>query len=347
MSSSNIVISGIAAITTIQLFDGWDGLSDVLHDVGQLACWVHRQMPENRFARTTLYTLGGLVVLRSLPFILRRTSFFQYYEQEMLYFHRTNNNRDVLSMKHELLAELKDLDFSGNDESVNGSTENLDSSGNNDTHKVNGAENTYNHETITKIATTRFPLLPNGRFTILELNIGAGTNSSYYPKGAVVIGTDFLEDEKEAIQNNFMFKDDNDEDDKESLTLDRYIHTRVEELKSVPDNSISCVVSFHALCSARKTDRALNEILRVLMPGGRLYFIEHTTEKSWLSYMWWAQLNFSISLFMLACCLKKIEAFIENAGFSKVSIKRKDIDLSRSRGPVISLTPHVYGYAVK
>ena len=309
--SSGIGISGITAITTIQLFDGWDGLSDVLEDIGKLAGWIHHQMPENRFLRTSIYALGSLVVVRSLPFVLRRTSFFQYYENELLYFHRTNNNGDILAMKRELLGEMKDIDLLKDDDSPK-----------------------------------KFPSLENGRFTILELNMGSGTNSSYYPKGAVVIATDFLEGEKETVEHNIMFNDSSDESES-SLTLDRYIHTRVEELASIPDNSISCVVSFHSLCSARKTDRALDEIMRVLMPGGRFFFIEHTVEKRRLSYMWWAQLNFSISLFMLACCLKEVEVFIESAGFSKVSVKRKDIDLSRARGPLVSLVPHVYGYAIK
>ena len=309
--SSGIVISGITAITTIQLFDGWDELSDVLEDIGKLAGWIHHQMPENRFLRTSIYALGSLVVVRSLPFVLRRTSFFQYYENELLYFHRTNNNADILAMKRELLGEMKDIDLLKDDDSPK-----------------------------------KFPSLENGRFTILELNMGSGTNSSYYPKGAVVIGTDFLEGEKETVEHNIMFNDSSDESG-QSLTLDRYIHTRVEELASIPDNSISCVVSFHSLCSARKTDRALDEIMRVLMPGGRFFFIEHTVEKRRLSYMWWAQLNFGISLFMLACCLKEVEVFIESAGFSKVSVKRKDIDLSRARGPLVSLVPHVYGYAIK
>ena len=309
--SSGIVISGITAITTIQLFDGWDELSDVLEDIGKLAGWIHHQMPENRFLRTSIYALGSLVVVRSLPFVLRRTSFFQYYENELLYFHRTNNNADILAMKRELLGEMKDIDLLKDDDSPK-----------------------------------KFPSLENGRFTILELNMGSGTNSSYYPKGAVVIGTDFLEGEKETVKHNIMFNDSSDESES-SLTLDRYIHTRVEELASIPDNSISCVVSFHSLCSARKTDRALDEIMRVLMPGGRFFFIEHTVEKRRLSYMWWAQLNFGISLFMLACCLKEVEVFIESAGFSKVSVKRKDIDLSRARGPLVSLVPHVYGYAIK
>ena len=312
--SSGIVISGITAITTIQLFDGWDGLSDILEDVGKLAGWIHHQMPENRFLRTSIYALGSLVVLRSLPFVLRRTSFFQYYEKEMLYFHRTNNNRDVLAMKCELLDEMKDIDL------------------------LNGEDD--------DAPKNKFPSLGNGRFTILELNMGSGTNSSYYPKGAVIIGTDFLEEEKELVENNIMLND-GDSDNESSLALDRYIHTRVEELASIPDNSISCVISFHSLCSARKTDRALDEILRVLMPGGRFYFIEHTVEKRLFSFMWWAQLNFSISFFMLACCFKEVEMYIESAGFSKVSVKRKDIDLSRARGPLISLVPHVYGYAIK
>ncbi|XP_066921045.1 thiol S-methyltransferase TMT1A-like [Clytia hemisphaerica] len=299
--STNIIISGITAFSAIQVFDGgFSSISDVVEEIGNFGSWIHSQMPENRFLRTSIYTISAVAFVRSLPFILRRTEFFRYFEEECYFFHRTCSKPEVMEMKEELLKELKNADLTSD----------------------------------------KFPLI-NDKLTILELNIGSGTNCSYYPDNAVVIGTDFIEEQKENIENNFLFNDD------ERLTLDRYIPTRVEELASIPDNSISCVVSFHALCSARQTSRALSEIKRVLMPGGRYYFIEHTVERNRFTFLWLAQLNFSLSLFMYACCLKKMEESIEHARFSKLTIKQRNVSMRNARGPMFALTPHVYGYAIK
>lgn len=297
---TNVVLSGLTTITTISLFDGWDHVSDILHDVREVACWIHSSLPENKFVRTSIYAIGSIVFLRSIPFILRRTAFFTYYEEEMAYFHRSNCNKDVMSMKQELLKELTD------DQSA-----------------------------------VKLPLLEDEKFVILELNCGTGTNVSYFPEGSYVIGTDFNEENKEFFENNFLLSEES------PVTLNRFVHTRVEELKSVPDNSISCVVSFHALCSARKKERALDEIRRVLMPGGRLYFIEHTLTNERFSLMWFMQLNFRPTMFLIGCCIDRPEKYIEDAGFSKVSLKNCNVDLSNIRGPLRSLSPHVYGYAVK
>lgn len=297
---TNVVLSGLTTITTISLFDGWDHVSDILDDVRKIACWVHASLPENKFVRTSIYVVGSVAFLRSIPFILRRTAFFSYYEDEMAYFHRSNSNKDVMSMKQELLKELTD-----------------------DKNAV------------------KLPLLEDDKFVILELNCGTGTNASYYPEGSFLIGTDFNEENKDDFENNFLLSEEG------RVTLDRFVHTRIEELKSVPDNSVSCVVSFHALCSARKKGRALDEIRRVLMPGGRLYFIEHTLTNERFSLMWFMQLNFRPTMFLIGCCIDRPETFIEDAGFSKISIKHHDVDLSTTRGPLRSLSPHIYGYAVK
>lgn len=297
---SNLVISGLTTITTISLFDGWENISDILDDVRKIACWVRSSLPENKFVRTSIYVFGGVVFLRCIPFILRRTSFFSYYEEQMKYFHRSNSNKEIMAMKQELLKELTD-----------------------DANDV------------------KLPLIEDDKLVILELNCGTGTNVSYYPEGCVLIGTDFEEENREDFENNFLVSDEN------HVTFNRFIHTRVEELKGVPDNSVSCVVSFHALCSARKKGRAFDEIRRVLMPGGRLYFIEHTMTNERFSLMWFMQLNFRPTMFLVSCCIDRPEKFIENAGFSEVVIKSCDVDLSTIKGPLRSLTPHVYGYAVK
>ena len=310
---SNLVLSGLTTITTIHLFDGWDQIADIVDDVRKIGCWIHSQLPENKFVRASIYIAGTVVLLRSVPFMLRRMPFFSYHETEMIYFHRSCNQRDIISMKQELLKELTDVDDQKAPQ--------------------------LNRSDLPRFGEDR-------KLIILEINAGSGTNSIYYPAGSHLIATDSREDEKEKIENNFMFNED-DEDGCKKLHLSAYIHTIPEELVGVPDSSVSCVVSFHSLCNAQKKNRALDEIHRVLMPGGRLYFIEHTTVRERFTFLWLAQLNFRPTMFMLSCCIDTPEKYLERSAFSKLSYKYRDADMSRMRGPLKCLVPHIYGYAVK
>ena len=184
----------------------------------------------------------------------------------------------------------------------------------------------------------RLPLYDGEKLVILDANIGGGANLSYYPKSANIIGTDFDESSESKLMNNFLVSDF------ESV---KFIHTRLEELNCVSDESVSCVVSFHSLCSARNKPRALAEIKRVLLPGGKLFFIEHTLERRRFSSLWFWQKNFTPSLFLVKCCPIQIENEIPKAGFSNCCVKEFYVDMTKSCGPLRSLALHVYGYAVK
>lgn len=189
-----------------------------------------------------------------------------------------------------------------------------------------------------KEGNTKFPLYKD-ELVILELNIGGGTNLSFYPDGTHLIATDCLDESKDNLENNFLLR--------ETITLSQYLQTSTEELNSVPDETVSCVVCFHSLCSVRNTKRALKEIKRVLMPSGKLYFIEHTRETRRFSFLWFAQKNFRLNMFLVGCCLKKPEDDLEMAGFSELHFTKETLDYSDFIGPMYALSPHVYGYAKK
>ena len=65
-----------------------------------------------------------------------------------------------------------------------------------------------------------------------------------------------------------------------------------ETLHGIPDETVSCVICFHTLCSTRETYCALKEIKRVLKPNGKVYFIEHIRSKERFSSIWFLQMNF-------------------------------------------------------
>lgn len=300
---SGVIFSGLTAITTISFFDDYH-LADLVEDLSKVGSWVQDLLPENKFARFLIYTSAGVMVTRMVPIVLRHTSFFQYFANSIKYYHRTNNNREVIDFKRELLKELET-----------------------DVHGL--------------------PLF-NDKLNILELNIGGGTNASFYPSGSRLIGTDVNETSEQQLERNFLLSQDGDDDDAESgVVLLKFIHTSPAELNSVPDETISCVVCFHSLCCTRDPRRALNEIRRVLMPGGKLYFIEHTTVNQRFTSLWVTQMNFSLQMHLYGCSLKDAEWYMNDANFSELSMKRVVLSDVGSYGPSHALRPHVYGFARK
>lgn len=50
--------------------------------------------------------------------------------------------------------------------------------------------------------------------------------------------------------------------------------TALEHLQSLPSDSLDGVVSTYFLCRAPEHEQTLKEVLRVLKPGGRMFFVE-------------------------------------------------------------------------
>jgi len=179
------------------------------------------------------------------------------------------------------------------------------------------------------------------RLVILELNSGGGTNLSYLPDGCSYMATDSWERAEELLSQNF-----NDEFDP-PVHFERFILTIPEQLLSIPDNSVSAVLSIHSLCSSRDESQALLEILRVLRKDGKVYFIEHVREMQRFSLMWLAQLNFTLTMWTWDCGFKDLRPAIEKAGFSDVQLQDTTVLNNLRIGPWYSLRPHIFGYAKK
>ena len=100
---------------------------------------------------------------------------------------------------------------------------------------------------------------------VLELGFGTGLNLSHYPQSLEKLTTidanpGMNRFAKKRIQNS-------------SIKVDH----RVLNGESLPmaDGNFDSVVSTWTLCSIAKVDQAIQEVYRVLKPGGRFYFIEH------------------------------------------------------------------------
>ncbi|KAK6139339.1 hypothetical protein DH2020_026920 [Rehmannia glutinosa] len=132
---------------------------------------------------------------------------------------------------------------------------------------------------------------------ILEIGIGTGPNLKYYADypGIDVFGVDpnrKMEKYAQAASenagltpSNFRFMQGILECNLESLELALFSHIlgfsclKVAEALPVNDASVDAVVGTLVLCSVNDVDQALQEVRRVLKPGGFYIFVEHVAGK--------------------------------------------------------------------
>jgi SAM-dependent methyltransferase len=114
------------------------------------------------------------------------------------------------------------------------------------------------------VAGRKQALLSDLRGTILEIGPGAGPNLKYYPKNCRWIGVE---------PNPFMHPYLRRAAEQARLAID--IRTLEAEQLPAEDGSVDAVVSTLVLCSVSDPAKVLQEIRRVLKPGGRLVFLEH------------------------------------------------------------------------
>ena len=121
-----------------------------------------------------------------------------------------------------------------------------------------------------EFAALRLLNLKDVKGKILEVGIGTGANLPFYPKEIKRITTVEPSEsmrpraQKRARKNN--------------ITIDWY-QGKGESLK-FSDDSFDTVVSSGLLCSVADADRVLNELHRVLKPGGKFHFLEHGISKN-------------------------------------------------------------------
>jgi ubiquinone/menaquinone biosynthesis C-methylase UbiE len=101
--------------------------------------------------------------------------------------------------------------------------------------------------------------------------------------------------------------------------------------ESIPieDRSIDAVVTTWTLCSVPEVERALQEMRRILRPGGRLLFVEHGRAPEPRVRWWQDRLTPMWKGISGGCHLNRaVNKLIENAGFR---IER--LDNGYMRGP--------------
>jgi ubiquinone/menaquinone biosynthesis C-methylase UbiE len=142
--------------------------------------------------------------------------------------------------------------------------------------------------------------------TVLEVGFGTGLNLPHYPREVTkVVGVDPSETSARLARKRIAA----------SPFPVELIGLSAEKLP-LPDASVESIVSTFTLCTIPDVAGALLEMRRVLLPGGRFYFVEHGRADDPRVERWQRRLNSIQQAVFGGCHLNRhISALIEEAGF--------------------------------
>lgn len=113
----------------------------------------------------------------------------------------------------------------------------------------------------------RKKLLAHASGKVLEIGVGTGINFSFYPPQTVVTG---IEPDSAMLKRAKLG---------ESVPRIQVYQASAEDLPFT-DESFDTVVGTLVFCTIPNLDKAVNEIFRVLRPGGKLLLLEHIRKDS-------------------------------------------------------------------
>jgi ubiquinone/menaquinone biosynthesis C-methylase UbiE len=176
-------------------------------------------------------------------------------------------------------------------------------------------------------------LLEHVEGLVMELGAGDGKNLQYYPSNTDIVLVEPNPSMVRYIRKNF-----------DATGVVAAIVSAHGEQLPFPEDKFDAVFSAHALCSVQDVPRTLQEVKRVLKPGGTFAFIEHVAAKKGTfvrtlqNATRWAH-----SLIFAGCqCNRAIGKEIENAGFTSVQMTYEN-----RKFPLPTVVPHIIGRAVK
>ena len=173
--------------------------------------------------------------------------------------------------------------------------------------------------------------------TVLEIGPGTGVNLQFLKQEVEWIGIE----PNTAMHPYLMEK-------VARLGMKVQLRTGLAEGLGVQQQSVDAVISTLVLCSVSSVSETLNEVVRVLKPGGRFVFIEHVADQPGTLRRWVQRsLPYSPWRYFSDGCNpgRDIGSEIDAAGFSQVS---RQAYHQEGEGIILAINrPHIYGVAIK
>jgi len=168
---------------------------------------------------------------------------------------------------------------------------------------------------------------------VLEIGAGTGINFRHYPKDIQLVAL-----EPNPFMHPYLVESAKD------AGLSMHLEKGIAESIDGPENAYDVVVSTLVLCSVHEPVQVINEIKRVLKPGGTFYFIEHVAAPARSGLR-----RFQNGIQPLWTCLgdgcrpnRETHKLLEGAGFSSLELEHTKVDI-----PVFPVRPHIIGWATK
>jgi len=159
----------------------------------------------------------------------------------------------------------------------------------------------------------RAKIIPQAQGTVLEIGVGSGLNLPFYDKARIKHLT--------AIDPSVETWDKNKFDIQKLPFNFEFIKAYAEAIPA-DNNCFDTVVITYALCTIPDTEKALEEIRRVLKPNGKLLFCEHGKAPDLAVQKWQNNINPLWKRLGGGCHLNKdIPLIIKQNGFN---IKKLD-----------------------
>jgi ubiquinone/menaquinone biosynthesis C-methylase UbiE len=142
--------------------------------------------------------------------------------------------------------------------------------------------------------------------TVLEVGFGSGRNLPWYPPGVLrVVAVDPSRESAKLAKKRIAA----------SPFPVEYVPLKGEEI-AAPDHSFDCVVSTFTLCTIPDPIAALEQMRRVLKPGGKLFFCEHGLSPDPKVQRWQHRLNKLQNALLGGCNTNRdIRSLVARAGF--------------------------------
>ena len=176
----------------------------------------------------------------------------------------------------------------------------------------------------------------SSKLEILEIGIGTGCNFKHFPKDANVT---ILDKDDQFLS---YLRASMERENRQDLQISKLVVNTGENMKDIKSNSMDAVVHTFIMCSVSDYSLVMQEIHRVLKPGGVCIFIEHSIdEKNFLRRL--IQLTIqSLGLFQ-ECKFLPMRKVLESSKCETVILK----DYKLNGLAFNCMNPLVYGYSKK